>query len=274
MRTPTTPIGTPSAAEPGPAAQTPAAAQRGPVARAVATADAALGGWTSGLFRIEDVALTAWLLLGPALGRIVSGSSGGPLSSDRDSLSGVVWISATVLAVVVVATRSPGDPALGFDGAMTPRSYAPLPFLLSLSIVGQTGLDRLGLPSDGVIGVIFLITIVCYVAYPHLPTLPRTTRRLLIVPFILIAGTVFGGMVADMADLFDYRVLLGDPTTTPSAYLGLLGLDVLFSAFFYLAFVFAPRMVAEAEGSWKAWLARYALFLGATIVSFSFLGGG
>ncbi len=264
MTTPAAPIGSTPAVD------------RGPVAHAVATADAALGGWTSGLFRIEDVALVGWLLLGPSLGQIVSGGSsgGGPLSSDRDHLSGVVWIAATVLAVIVVATRSPGDPALGFEGAMTPRSYAPLPFLLSLSIVGQTGLDRLGLPSDGVIGVIFLVTMVCYVAYPHLPTLPRTTRRLLIVPFILIAGTVFGGMVADVSSLFDYRALLGDPTTSPSAYFGLLGLDVLFSAIFYLAFVFAPRMVAEAEGSWKAWLARYALFLGATIVSVSFLGAG
>lgn len=263
MSTPAAPVGSAPAVE------------RGPVARAVATADAALDGWTSGLFRIEDVALIGWLLLGPVLGRIVSGSSGGgALSSDRDTLSGLVWIGATVLAVIVVATRSPGDPALGFEGGMTPRSYAPLPFLLSLSIVGQTGLDRLGVQSDAVIGVVFLVTIVCYVAYPHLPTLPRTTRRLLIVPFILIAGTVFGGMVADMAGLFDYRALLGDPTTTPSAYLGLLGLDVLFSAIFYLAFVFAPRMVAEAEGSWRAWLARYALFLGATIVSVSFLGGG
>jgi hypothetical protein len=33
-------------------------------------------------------------------------------------------------------------------------------------------------------------------------------------------------------------------------------------------------MVAEAEGSWRAWLVRYLLFLGATMVSVSFLGGG
>jgi hypothetical protein len=44
--------------------------------------------------------------------------------------------------------------------------------------------------------------------------------------------------------------------------------------FFYLAFIFAPRMVAEAEGSWLAWLARYALFLLVTIVSVTFLGAG
>ncbi|MGZ8502373.1 MAG: hypothetical protein ACXWW6_05915 [Candidatus Limnocylindrales bacterium] len=115
---------------------------------------------------------------------------------------------------------------------------------------------------------------VSYVAYPHLPNLPRTVRRLRILPFILIAGTVFGGMVGDMSDLFDLRGLLGDPAATPGAFAGLLGLDVLFSGFFYLAFVFAPRMVAEAEGSWRAWLARYLLFLGATIVSVTFLGRG
>ena len=115
---------------------------------------------------------------------------------------------------------------------------------------------------------------VSYVAYPHLPSLPRTVRRLLILPFILVAGTVFGGMVADLSDLFDLRGLLSDPAASPGAFAGSLGLQVLFSGFFYLAFVFAPRIVAEAEGSWRAWFVRYVLFLAATIVSVTFLGGG
>jgi hypothetical protein len=115
---------------------------------------------------------------------------------------------------------------------------------------------------------------VSYVAYPHLPNLPRTVRRLMILPFLFIAGTVFGGMVAQMPDLFDFRGLLGDPSATPTAFLGLLGLDILFSGFFYLAFVFAPRMVAEAEGTWRAWFVRYVVFLAATIVGVTFLGAG
>jgi hypothetical protein len=96
----------------------------------------------------------------------------------------------------------------------------------------------------------------------------------MILPFIFVAGTVFAGMVTDLSGLFDYRALLGDPGATPAAFAGLLALDVLFSGFFYLAFVFAPRMVAEAEGSWLAWLVRYAVFVGATIVSVTFLGAG
>jgi hypothetical protein len=248
----------------------------GPVARAVAGADTALGGLSNGVLRLEDAALVTWLLVGPPLARLLGGSSTSPtaLGGDQDPVTGLIYVVATVLAVAVIATRSPGDPVLGFEGISTARSYAPFPFLLSLAIVGQTGLDRLGIASDAVIGIVFLITMACYVAWPHLPSLPRTTRRLMILPFILVAGTVFGGMIADLSSLFDYRALLGDPNASPSAFLGLLGLQVLFSVFFYLAFIFAPRMVAEAEGSWLAWLARYALFLLVTIVSVTFLGAG
>lgn len=73
------------------------------------------------------------------------------------------------------------------------------------------------------------------VAYPHLPNLPRAVRRLMIVPFILVAGSVFGGLVLDQPDLFDFRALIGVPAATPSAFAALFGLEVLFSGFFYLA---------------------------------------
>lgn len=249
--------------------------------RLVSTLDGALGPLGDGLLRLEDGLLVAWLVVGlplvRAAGDALSGTPGGgnagdPLGKAHDPLSGLLGLVAVVLAVAVVATRSPDDPAIGFEGMATPRSYAPLPFLLSLSIVADTALGRLGLDSDAVIGPIFIITLACYVLYPHLPNLPRAVRRLMMVPFILIAGSVFGGMVSDLAGLFDYRALLGDPAATPAAFAELLGLQVLFSGFYYLAFVFAPRMVAEAEGSWKAWFVRYALFLGATIVSVTFLG--
>ena len=238
------------------------------LARIVALADLRLGGLSNGALRVEDGLLVGWLLVGAPIGRLIGGPATG------DGLSGSIWVGSVVLAVVVVATRSPGDPSIGFDGPMTPRSYAPLPFLLSLSIVANQGMERLGLERDWVVGVVFLVTMASYLLSPHLPSLPRTIRRLLIVPFLLIAGTVFGGMVSDMAGLFDFRPLLGDPGTTPSAFLGLLGLEVLFSGFFYLAFVFAPRMVAEAEGSWPIWFVRYGAFLGATIASVTFLGAG
>lgn len=246
--------------------------------RLVGDIDRTLAAVSGGFLRVEDAVLLGWLVLGAPLGRLLAGSSGAnagdPLGSERDVLSGLVWLVATLLAIAVVATRSPGDPAMGFEDIATPRSYAPLPFLLSLAIVSHSAIGRLGLETDVLTAVVFIVTMVSFVAYPHLPNLPRTVRRLMILPFILIAGSIFGGMVADVSDLFDLRALLADPGATPGAFAALLGLEVLFSGFFYLAFVFAPRMVAEAEGSGRAWLVRYLLFLGATIVSVTFLGGG
>ncbi len=248
------------------------------IRRLVGDADRTLAAVSGGFLRLEDAALFGWLVLGLPISRWLAGSSGpnagDPLGAEPDALTGLIWLAATVLAIVVVATRSPGDPVIGFEDMSTPRSYAPLPFLVALSLVGHTALGRLGVEFEPLIGIIFIVTMVSYVAFPHLPNLPRTVRRLLILPFILIAGTVFGGMVADLSDLFDLRGLLSDPAATPGAFAGLLGLEVLFSGIFYLAFVFAPRMVAEAEGSWRAWLVRYLVFLGATIVSVTFLGGG
>lgn len=245
----------------------------GRLGRAVAGVDNRLGGLGGGLFRLEDAALVGWLVLGVPLERFLAGpNAGDPLGTEPDALSGLLWLAATILAIAVVATRSPGDPVIGFEDMSTPRSYAPLPFLLSLSIVAHTALTRLGVEGEALTGIIFIVTMVSYVAYAHLPNLPRAVRRLMILPFIFIAATVFGGMVGDMADLFDFRGLLNDPTASASTFLGLLGLEVLFSGFFYLAFILAPRMVAEAEGTWRAWLLRYLVFLIATIVSVTFLG--
>jgi hypothetical protein len=260
--------------EPIGSADRPALEDRRPLARAVAAADAGLGGLSGGLLRLEDAALLAWLLIGVPVGRSLTGagSSGAQALPGSDPVGGLLVLGAVFLAIAVVATRSPGDPALGFDDIATARSYAPLPFLLSLAIVSDTALERLGLETGALVGIIFLVTMGSYVLWNHLPNLPRTVRRLMILPFIFVAGTVFAGMVTDMSGLFDYRALLGDPSATPEAFAGLLGLDVLFSGLFYLAFVFAPRMVAEAEGSWLAWLVRYAVFVGATIVSVTFLG--
>lgn len=248
-----------------------AATDSGPRARlaqAIASADVGLAGLSGGAFQVEDAFLIVWLLAGGSIGRLLGGLT------LADGLTGLAFMAAAALSLVVVATRSPGDPAISFDGEWTPRAYAPLPFLLSLSIVATQGMERLGLASDWVVGVAFLVTMTTYLLASHLPSLPRTERRLLIVPFILVAGTLFGGTVTDLSGLFDFRPLLGDPKTTVSGFLGQIGLDVLFSGFFYLAFIFAPRMLAEAEGTWRAWLARYGLFLLVTIVSVTFLGAG
>ncbi len=241
----------------------------------MAAADGRLGGVSGGVLRIEDVVVIGWLLVGLPLVRAATGSgtaADAPLATDHDVLSGLLWIGAVLLAIVVVATRSPGDPAIGFEDLSTPRSYAPLPFLFSLSLVSDTAMRRLGGDSGLLVALIFIVTMAAYVLWARLPDLPRSIRRLMILPIVLIASDIFGSMIAGASDLFDYRALLGDPAATPGSFSALLGFGVLFSGFFFVAFIFAPRMIAEAEGTWRSWVARYGLFLAATIVSVSFLG--
>ena len=157
--------------EPAQPASAPGAARR-----LVGDADRTLAAVSGGFLRLEDAALFGWLLLGLPLSRWLAGSSGpnagDPLGSEPDTLTGLIWLAATILAIVVIATRSPGDPVIGFEDMSTPRSYAPLPFLVSLAIVSHTAFARLGFEFEALVGVIFIVTMVSYVAYPTCPACP------------------------------------------------------------------------------------------------------
>ncbi|MGZ8502372.1 MAG: hypothetical protein ACXWW6_05910 [Candidatus Limnocylindrales bacterium] len=91
--------------------------------RLVANLDRTLGAVSGGFLRLEDAALLGWLVLGLPLSRWLTSSNGAnagdPLGSERDVLSGLIWLAATLLAIAVVATRSPGDPVIGFEDMST-----------------------------------------------------------------------------------------------------------------------------------------------------------
>ncbi len=59
--------------------------------------------------------------------------------------------------------------------------------------------------------------------------------------------------------------IAGQPSGLASNQVAL-AVFVAFTAVYYAMLVYAPRQVAEREGSARSWLARYVLFLVATVI--------
>ena len=185
---------------------------------------------------------------------------------DAPPTAGLLYLAAALGAILCLATRNPGESPIDPQGAMTPRSYAPFPFLAALAMIAEAGLEALGLtPGDALMLPIFLLGTLALVYAKYLPTLPALARRALVLPFILIAGAVLDGIVADWGDALDFASLAEQAGEISGGELALIiGLPVLATLPFYVMLVFAPRQLADSEGSWVVWAARYLLFLLAT----------
>ena len=92
---------------------------------------------------------------------------------------------------------------------------------------------------------------------------PGTARRALVTPFIPVASRFFQEVLGGLTDLFDLRQLAAG-LTSPGDLPGTLFV-VLFAtvgvAIFYVALVFAPRQIAEREGTAATWTVRFLLFV-------------
>jgi hypothetical protein len=221
-------------------------------------------------FRAEDLLLLAWGAVGWPLAAALFGSVDlGSLFDEGHPVRGLLWVGAVVGALIVLGTRNADEPAERSEEALARRFAIFGPLVGGMSLVAAGGFAALGLPEDPAMGLVFLVSIVLIVAAGMgvQKPLPRATRRALVTPFILVAAGLFNGTMAsiapgptDLADVLggglaeagENAVLVG---------LGLVvGLFVLFAAPFYAMLVFAPRRLAEPEGSPLTWLLRFALF--------------
>jgi hypothetical protein len=178
----------------------------------------------------------------------------------------LLYLAATVGAIVVLATRNPGDqpPLIAGDGEISPRAYAPFPFMAALSMIGAAGASGVGLGSaDLLFALIFIATVAAFLFYEKLPVLPASTRRALITPCILICAVIFNGIMSDFFNEVRPVDITGIVDTAGLG--GALMVFLFVPGFFYLMFVFAPRQLAEAEGTWSLWVTRYFLYLAAAI---------
>ncbi|HET9457973.1 MAG TPA: hypothetical protein VFO78_11560 [Candidatus Limnocylindrales bacterium] len=232
-------------------------------------------------FRVEDLLLLGWGAVGWPLTAVLFGSVDlGSIFDVGHPVRGLLWVGATVGALVVLGSRNADEPPDRTEEALGRRLATFGPLVGGMSLVAAGGFAALGLPEDPAMGLVFVVSIVLIVAagLGRQKPLPRATRRALVTPFILVAAGLFNGTMASIApgpanvgdalgggliEAGENAVLVG---------LGLVvGLFVLIAAPFYAMLVFAPRRLAEPEGSPLAWLLRFALFTFGSLLGISWL---
>jgi len=222
--------------------------------------------------RVEDALLFGWLVfLQPLILDVDPNSGLTSLSGQDNPLVGLVYLAAAAGAVVCLATRSPGEGPFEFESVRSLRSYAAMPFMAALSLIAAVGAENAGLASaEAAFVPVAALAVACLVFYEKLPTLAPERRRVLMAPFVLLSAGMFDRTMADVFDSFDVGDLIGGGLD-PSMLVLVFVLLVLFSLPFYAMLVFAPRQIAESEGTWLTWAARYALFLVGAVVGVSWL---
>ncbi len=226
--------------------------------------------WTAA-FQLEDLLLFVWFALGePALERLLRAflpaDLPAALASQARPQFGIGLLASAAAAVVCLATRDASERQMvGRPGWLTPNTYARLPMLVVLALLAEHGFEQLGSGA----GERLFPWIVAFVGatlllQPWLPAAPYPLRRLLMLPTIAVGALMFGGTMESLFSGGDLSGLLegADAAARATARFGLL-IVTIGSLVYYVLFVFAPRQVAAAGGSWIVWLARYLLFLSA-----------
>ena len=220
--------------------------------------------------RFEDGALAAWLaLVAPAT------TAAGGAALTEGPLAGALMILASVLAIVCLATRPPTQPGirLGDDGEdVAPRWIIAGPLVGGLGIISSTGFEELGIRGVDLAGLVLLVAVAAIVGNRWLPVVPALVRRLLVLPFMLVAGSFFSGLAAAMLDTLDTDALLGT-IGTPEWGLTAFVLVLLVGGLgaFYAMLVVAPRQLADPEDAGVRWLLRFAVFLVASLTGIGWL---
>lgn len=219
-----------------------------------------------GRLRPADVLLFGWIgLLWPLSTTVLGGTERGlgAVFEEGTPVRGFVWLLAVIGALAVAVTRNEGDPPArqAFDQGPL---YGPLFGAILLVAGGAT--SGLGFGDGLGFGVAFIAMVVVAIIAGFRP-LPRSTRALLVLPFILITTGIFVGTMADFGlgpDLF--RDALG--ATAESIGVGAvvgglalsLGLFVAVAAVFYPMLVIAPRTLVDQGVDGRSWLVRFVLF--------------
>jgi hypothetical protein len=217
------------------------------------------------LVRAEDVVLAAWIAVAAPL--LATHGSFELLETGRP-LDGVLLL-ASVAAAALALVSHPTDEGSG---------WAPIgawigPLTGGTLLVTMTGFSALGAPEGWsapiAIAVLAGIGLVRLAVGP----LAAPVRRALVTPFVLVSGSLFWSVIGAVigpggsggsAAISAQELRDGIANNTPGA--GLFALVLLaFTAVYYAMLVYAPRQVADTEGSPLAWLVRYALFVASVL---------
>ncbi len=218
--------------------------------------------------RVEDVALFAWLVLGAVL---APAQGTRPVVPGQDPVGGLFDLAALCGALVcVVARRRDGTQTGLISGG--DLAYAVGPLFGAVAFTLDETITRLGL--TGALSIVPLVLPIAVAVAARMRLAPTSApqRRALVTPFTLATSGFFGAFLSGPAGLFDLRSTAAAVAggTQVAEALFVLGLGLVATLLFYLMFVFAPRQLAEREGTPRTWAVRFIVFvlglaLGATL---------
>ena len=210
---------------------------------------------------VEDWLLAGWVAIAsPALFRIQGGA--GPFDSGAP-LVGALRLAAVLGALICLAARRPKTEP-GQDGASILQRGAAGPLCGGLLLVGISGFIAVDAPSGLALTLVLAALVAMVVVHLAAPPLSVVGRRVLVTPFVMVAGGLFWSVIAAVS---------GEPggsaaaaaVANPQAALAAVAFLLAFSAVYYAMLVYAPRQVAERDGGVVTWLVRYALFVAGVV---------
>jgi hypothetical protein len=224
-----------------------------------------LRGLGIGWARLEDWLLAAWLVvISPLLAH--GQGSVGPFESDRP-LDGLLELVAVFGAIACLATTNSDRPAGSQPDLIERGAIGPLAG--GLLLVFDSALEGLGWTDVAGLPIVAAIVMVIVLRL-RAPALPTLWRRALVLPFVLVTGNLFWGVIDAVTNGGGLPV----PVTSPDLRADALGIGLfgLFCGVYYVMLVYAPRQIAEREGGLMAWLLRFGLFLAGTVLGLGWAG--
>jgi uncharacterized membrane-anchored protein len=235
------------------------------------TADRGTAGWLRRHLRIEDALLVVWLVIVQPL--LFPPSVDSQAGQRPDLLVGLLDLAGLLALVACLAARSQPGVVSGLVGNGEPL-YAVGPLFGAFALAVEDTAARLGPAANLELLPIAAAIVTAVIVRRFVPPLFAVQRRILVTPFILITSRFFGDFLSGLADMFDLRGVAsgvassGDVAGT--AFLLLIGSAAVL--IFYVMLVFAPRQVAEREGSPRTWTIPFLLFLVSLAVGQTFAG--
>jgi len=215
------------------------------------------------LVRIEDLALAGWVVIGLPVLALVAGPVDDPFFPSSP-LVGLLYLAGFAGAIVCVVSR-PLEPIAGSDSGELAAGRLGVPgalgpFVGGLMLIGGGAMAAIGGSTETGFAIALFAGLFGFML-PG-PRLSPAVRRALVVPYTFAASTAFDAWIAQLGGAFGVVGPLGAGFTADvRTILASLGLTTLFTIVFYAMLVFAPRQIAEREGSALAWVVRYLLFV-------------
>lgn len=209
--------------------------------------------------RVEDVLLFAWLVISPLVISTTHGATA--FTQGSDPLGGLFDIVALCAAAACIAARRADGSHSGLLENQT-VAYAVGPLFGAVAFALDNSVGRLGL--TGGAAILPLVAPIVAAVATRLWLQPTTAvqRRALVTPFLLATSGFFGGLLSSLTDLFDLRTFAdGVGSGRAGEVLLVAGFGIAGILIFYLMLIFAPRQIAEREGTPGTWAIRFGVFV-------------